>query len=120
MHRNTVKTLQKVGFEFNILDFSHSNPIYDISFEGNKNLIKCFSKLYNDTENKHPFIAITTCSSADENCPYIAEAIHRLHVPYVDPKVSDNTPQMESKYLATSKEIAAEMFFIFQQVKSIS
>lgn len=119
MHRNTVKTLQSVGFEFNILDFSHTNPIYDISFGIEGDSIKTFSKLYNDPENTQPFIAITTCSSADQNCPFIAEAIYRLHLPYIDPKIADDTPQMESKYLATNKEIAAEMFFIFQQVKNI-
>lgn len=118
MHRNTVKTLQSVGFEFEILDFSHSNPVYKISFGSENNSIKAFSKLYNDKENTQPFIAITTCSSADENCPFIAEAIHRLHLPFVDPKISDNTEQMETKYLETNKEIAAEMFFVFQQLKS--
>jgi len=117
MHRNTVKTLQSVGFTFNILDFSHTNPVYDISFGIAGNSIKTFSKLYNDDENTQPFIAITTCSSADENCPFIPEAVHRLHLPYIDPKIADDTPQMESKYLATNKEIAAEMFFVFQEVK---
>jgi arsenate reductase len=118
MHRNTVKTLQSAGFKFNILDFSHTNPVYEISFGIANNTIKTFSKLYSDPENTQPFIAITTCASADKNCPFIPEAAARLHLPYMDPKVADGTPQMEAKYLATNKEIAAELFYVFEQIKA--
>ena len=116
-HRNTVKSLQKTGFSFNIIDFSHQNPRYLISFEGTTKSILGFSKTYDHSNNSFPYIAITTCDSADENCPFIPDAIERFHLPYSDPKNSDNTNLTVETYLNTNKKIAAEMFFIFEIVK---
>ena len=116
-HRNTVKSLQKTGFYFNILNFSHQNPHYLISFENSKNNILGFSKTYDDPTNSYPYIAITTCDSADENCPFIPDAIARFHLPYSDPKKTDNTDLATESYLNTSKQIAGEIFFIFDMIK---
>ncbi|MBE7648363.1 hypothetical protein [Tenacibaculum finnmarkense] len=116
-HRNTVKSLQKTGFEFNIQDFSHQNPRYLISFKGCKNNILGFSKTYDDPNNSYPYIAITTCDNADENCPFIADAIDRFHLAYTDPKSSDNTDTTIESYLNTSKQIAGELFYIFEMIK---
>jgi len=112
--RNTVKTLQEAGFIFKIKEFSHQNPKYLISFDDCKKPIKGFSKLYDDKVNKKPFIAITTCSNADENCPFIPEATHRFHLPFVDPKSSDGLENQSEKYLETSKQIAGEIHTIFK------
>lgn len=117
-HRNTVKCLQKVGFEFNVVDFSHQNPRYLITFKGTTKSILGFSKLYDNEENIYPYIAITTCDSADANCPFIPDAITRFHLPYLDPKVADNTEEMCEKYMQTSRQIAAELFVVFKEVKS--
>ncbi|MFY7671719.1 hypothetical protein ACOSP6_11595 [Tenacibaculum sp. MEBiC06402] len=115
-HRNTVKCLQKNGFEFNVEDFSHQNPRYLISFYGTKKTILGFSKTYDNPHNNYPYIALTTCDSADENCPFIPDAIARFHLPYVDPKVADNTEHQNEKYLETSKQIAGELYFIFEEI----
>lgn len=117
-HRNTVKSLQKTGFEFNVVDFSHQNPRYLISFNGTKKSILGFSKTYNNPQNSYPYIAITTCDNADENCPFIPDAIKRFHLPYSDPKKSDNTDLTQETYLQTSKQIAAEIYFIFENIKN--
>lgn len=117
-HRNTVKSLQKTGFIFNVVDFSHQNPRYLISFEGCKKSVLGFSKRYDNPENSYPYIAITTCHSADENCPFIPDALERFHLPYIDPKKSDNTNLTEDTYLETSKQIAAEIYFIFNFIKN--
>ncbi len=116
-HRNTVKCLQKTGFIFNVVDFSHQNPRYLISFEKTKKSILGFSKVHDHPQNSYPFIAITTCNSADQNCPFIPDAIARFHLPYTDPKISDNTDLTEEIYLKTSKQIAGELYFIFKEVK---
>ena len=115
--KNTVKTLQKVGFIFHLENFSHQNPKYIISFEGTTKSILGFSKRYDDVENKNPFIAITTCNNADTNCPFIPEATYRFHLPFVDPKASDNTELQDETYLKTNQQIAAEIYFIFSEVK---
>jgi arsenate reductase len=118
-HRNTVETLQTVGFNFNVDDFSHQNPKYLISFNGTKKSILGFSKRFDNAANPEPFIAITTCNNADTNCPFIPTASHRFHLPFVDPKASDNTDHKDETYLKTNKQIAAEVYFIFSEVKKL-
>jgi arsenate reductase len=119
-YRNTVKTLQKVGFNFQVADFSHQNPKYVISFNGSEKSILGFSKRYDHPNNVNPFIAITTCNNADTNCPFIPEALYRFHLPFVDPKFSDGTNEQDATYLKTSKQIAAEVFTIFNEVKKLT
>ena len=116
-YKNTVKTLQSVGFEFAVVDFSHENPKYSITFKESESSILGFSKRFDDKINKSPFIAITTCNNADKNCPFIPEALERFHLPFVDPKFSDGTSSEEETYLQTSREIASEIYFIFSEVK---
>lgn len=116
-YRNTVKTLQSVGFSFHLANFSHQNPKYVISFEGTSKSIFGFSKRFDNEENLKPFIAITTCNNADANCPFIPDAIDRFHLPFVDPKSSDSTDLQDESYLKTNQQIAAEVYFIFAEVK---
>lgn len=118
-YRNTVKTLQKVGFDFQLVDFSHQNPKYQISFDGTQKSVLGFSKLYSNPINLEPFMAITTCNNADKNCPFIPTASHRFHLPFVDPKHSDGTEKQEETYLQTSKQIAGEVYLIFSEVKKL-
>jgi arsenate reductase len=115
--RNTVKTLQRVGFTFNLQNFSHQNPEYVISFDGSSTSILGFSKRFDHSENKQPFIAITTCNNADANCPFIPEAISRFHLPFVDPKSSDDSSVQDETYLKTNEQIAAEIYYIFSKIK---
>ena len=117
-YKNTVNTLRSVGFSFSIQEFSHQNPIYQISFEDTNDFILGFSKTFDHQINTSPYIAITTCDSADENCPFIPEAIHRFHLPYTDPKYADDTLEQDEAYLKTNREIASEIYYIFNQVKS--
>ncbi len=118
-HRNTVKTLTQTGFKFDVVEFSHTNPIYKISFSDEKPSLLGFSKLYDHHENTTPYFVLTTCNNADENCPFIPEAIERFHVPYVDPKHSDDTPNQSETYLNTSRIIAAQMYFLFNKIKTL-
>jgi len=80
-YRNTVKTLQEVGFKFQISEFSHQNPEYLIGYENCTNPIIGFSKYFDDNHNEKPFIAITTCSNSEKNCPVISDTIKRLVYP---------------------------------------
>ncbi|SNR31870.1 low molecular weight phosphatase family protein [Lutibacter flavus] len=116
-YRNTVKTLQEVGFDFQILEFSHQNPKYLISYDNFTKPIIGFSKIYDDVHNTKPFIAIRTCSNADENCPFIPDAIKRFHLPFTDPKSYDGTLSQAEKYREASKQIAGEIHFIFKLIK---
>lgn len=115
-YRNTVKTLQEVGFNFQLIEFSHQNPIYNITYKNCLNRILGFSKLYDDENNLKPFIAITTCNNIDENYLYIPDAIKRFHLPFIDPKCFDSTLYQSEKYLEVNKQIAGEVHYIFKKV----
>ncbi|WP_299052248.1 hypothetical protein [uncultured Polaribacter sp.] len=116
-YKNTIKTLENTGFNFDLENFCHQNPVYKISFNGCKKTILGYSKKIDDIDNTKPFIAITTCNNADTNCPFIPDAIERFHLPFVDPKFSDGTVKEEETYLKINREIAAEIYFIFSEVK---
>ena len=107
----------EVDESFEIIEFSHQNPVYKISYKNCTKPIIGFSKLYDDSHNKRPFIAITTCSNAEENCPFIPDAVERFHLPFTDPKISDGTKLQAEAYLKTNKQIAGEIYFIFEMIK---
>ncbi|WP_445749020.1 hypothetical protein [Polaribacter sp.] len=115
-NRSTIKTLQKAEFLFQLSDFSHQNPKYEISFEGTKKSIIGFSKLIEHPENPLNFIAISTCPNAEANCAYIG-AKYVFKLPFEDPKRSDGTLLQEESYMEINKQIAGEIYFIFNEVK---
>ena len=83
------ETLSNQGFQiFKIAD--SNNPIYAIKFDENCLPIIGFSKKYDDAYNPiSNFVAILTCSQADDGCPFIAGAEKRIPITYEDPKISD-------------------------------
>ncbi|GGF79961.1 low molecular weight phosphatase family protein [Wenyingzhuangia marina] len=116
-YTSTLKALEESGFKFSLEEFSHKNPKYIINYNGAKKEILGYSKVVEDPINKTPFIAITTCGNADENCPVILEVSARFHLPYKDPKWSDDEDNEKEIYLNTSKIIAGEMGILFKKVK---
>lgn len=116
-NRSTIKTLQKAGFYFQLSDFSHQNPKYEISFEGTKKSIIGYSKLVDNPENPFNFIAIATCSNSDSNCAFISDASYRFQLPFEDPKRSDGTLLQEETYMEINRQIAGEIYLIFNEVK---
>ena len=112
-----VKTLNKSGFEI-VVKTEGVNPVYQIEFTKITTPIICFSKTYDDTYNpQSEFAAILTCSSADENCPFITGAEKRIPITFEDPKAFDNSPLQEAKYLERSLQIAGELKYVFSQIK---
>ena len=117
MFPKVVETLRNQGFE--ILKLSETeNPVYAVKFAENEHAVICFSKKYNDDFNpKSAFAAILTCDSADENCPIVYGAEARIPIKYEDPKKSDGTAEMNETYFNRSLEIAAEMKFVFENLR---
>lgn len=113
-YRNTVKTLQEVGFKFQIIEFSHQNSHYLISCKENFKPIAGFSKLYDNEHNKKPFIAITLCENIEIECPIFTDTIKRFHLSYSSPKIYDATLYQAEKYLELNKKIAGEIHLIFK------
>ncbi len=109
--------LEKTGFEIVKLS-EEKNPVYSVKYADNAHPVICFSKTYDNAFNpKSSYVAIMTCSDADENCPVVFGADKRVKLTYEDPKVFDNTPLQEVKYLERSAQIATEMKYVFSNLK---
>lgn len=111
-------TLENQGFKIQKLS-QDNNPVYAIKFSENEPAIIGFSKKFDNSFNpQSEFLAIMTCSQADEGCPFIAGAEKRIPVRYDDPKIFDGTILATEKYLERSNQIAIEMHYVFSQIKT--
>lgn len=112
------ETLRNTGFEVTTIS-KNENPVYSIKYADNEHPIIGFSKKLDDDFNpKSEFAAIMTCNSANEACPIVSGAEKRIPITFEDPKAFDNTPQQAEKYKERSLQIAAELFYVFSQIKS--
>lgn len=113
-----VETLKNHGFEIACIS-KGKNPIYSIKFNDNAHPIIGFSKKMDATFNpKSKFVAVMTCDSANEACPFVPGAEKRIPITFKDPKEFDNTPQQAEKYLERSLQIATELFYVFSKIKT--
>ncbi|MEY8848536.1 low molecular weight phosphatase family protein [Psychroserpens sp. XS_ASV72] len=111
------ETLTDSGFQVQKLSDT-SNPVYSIKYAENEHPIIGFSKtLDHDFNPKSDFIAIMTCDSANEACPFVTGAEKRVPITFEDPKAFDNTPQQKEKYMERSLQIATELHYAFSQLK---
>ena len=119
-NERAVNSLKRSGFRISS-KANGSNPVYFIFYSDDSEPIVAFSKVYDDPINKASrFAAVMTCDHADENCPFIPGTEQRIPVRYEDPKAFDNTELESSKYDERSQQIAAEMLYVFSQVKNKS
>ena len=109
--------LKNQGFQIQKLS-EHNNPIYAIKYAENEHPVIGFSKRLDDDFNpKSEFLAIMTCDSANEACPFVPGAEKRIPITFEDPKAFDNTPQQAEKYMERSLQIATELKYIFSNIK---
>jgi arsenate reductase len=119
-NERAVLALQKCGFLITKATES-SNPFYLVQAGPDIPVQKQYSKRYDDAlGHGEKFVAIMTCDHADHNCPYIPEALARISMNFVDPGKSDGTPGEAEVYLQRSREIAANLFYLFNQVKKLA
>ena len=113
---NAIAAIERAGF--NVKKATEGkNPIYEIYHSENYKPSFCFSKVYTDKANPVTnFMAIMTCSDAEENCPFIPGVELRIGTTYDDPKAFDNTPQQTEKYDERCKQIALETLYVFSKV----
>lgn len=115
---NAIQALRSQGFEIATNELISNNPVYLVNF-GAKEKIVCFSKVYaHEVNPKSDFIAVMTCSDAEENCPFIPGVSYRIATTYEDPKKFDDTPLQEAKYLERSRQIALESMYVFSKIKT--
>ncbi len=112
-------TLADQGFEVT-KEEKEINPRYTFAYAEDQEAIIAFSKTFDDLVNpKENFAAVMTCSDADQNCPMILGSDIRIPITYLDPKAFDESPNQKEKYLEKSKEIAAEMFYVFNMASRV-
>jgi protein-tyrosine-phosphatase len=116
-NQRSVACLQRQGFEITPLN-EDKNTLYAVVFSPKVPAVKSFSKVYNDPSNpQNGFIAVMTCSHADEACPVVNGATKRVAIPYIDPKISDGTTLESQTYYDRSAQIATEAFYVFKRLK---
>lgn len=119
-----VASIERAGFRVEVLnpdsqgsDKTTSNPVYAVSGTPLQDPQLCFSKTYGDASNPQGgFIAVMTCSDADEACPFVPGAAARFAIPYVDPKAFDGTEREAAAYDERCGQIAREMLYAFSVV----
>lgn len=115
-HPNAVKALEKAGFRIRKKSSGH-NPVYSVYFSDEQKPVTAFSKLYNNPFNpQSDFVAVMTCSAANESCPFIPGTIFRIPVTYEDPEIFDQTDEADQRYFDKVREIGREMLYVFSEV----
>ena len=114
VHKNTIKSLQKIGFRFQIVDFSHQNSSYRVSSNNFIGSGLLFSKSVYHPTNKSPFIAIIVSENSNIISPYIPDALKLFHLEYPNPNSLDTNLFKIEKYTALNIQIAAEIHFLFK------
>lgn len=110
-----VAAIQRDGFK--VVQKEGDNPVYFVFYSEEEEPIVTFSKVYNDAINApKDFEAVMTCDQADENCPVIPGAERRFPLRFEDPKAFDDGPLEEKIYSERSRQIAAELFYLFKKV----
>ena len=110
-----IAAAERAGFR--VANPGGENPRYRISFDDAAAPLVCFSKNYDDPSNPSAdFVAVMTCSEADEACPVVLGAALRAPIRYEDPKAFDNTPEETASYDARSRQIATEMLYLFSRL----
>lgn len=110
-----VAAMRRAGFEI-ARTTENSNPIYHVRLGKDLPTQTCFSKPYQAAPNPTAdFGAVMVCDDADRRCPLVTGATGRFPIPFVDPKVSDGTPQEAATYDERCAQIAREMLWVMTE-----
>lgn len=113
-----VAALRRAGLDVHpsLID---ENTRYAVHYAEDRDPMVCFSKVYDDAEVNPTsgFAAVMTCSQADKGCPLVYGSAARFSTPYIDPKVSDDTPDEQAVYDERCAQIAREMLFVMAQAR---
>lgn len=110
-----VAAIERAGMDVRV-SVDGDNPVYVVE-DGDGPAMQCWSKVYDDGANPSgDFVAVMTCQSADEACPFVPGAGLRVALPYVDPKAFDGTDREQAAYDERCAQIAREMLYLFREV----
>ena len=107
-----VAAMERAGFEVAFAETS-ANPLYTFSLGDSLPKERCYSKRFDAVDNPHgDFAAIMVCTDADENCPVIPGAEKRFSLPFIDPKVADDTLEEAEVYDLRCEQMARELAYV--------
>lgn len=117
-HPHAVAALERAGFDV-AATTGGENPVYEIDLGRQGDPLECFSKTFGDDSNPaEGFVAVMTCSDADDACPFVPGAAERIAVTYRDPKEFDGTPSESEAYDERCAQIARELLYVFRTASS--
>ena len=77
-----------------------------------------FSKVYSDKSNPQAgFAALMVCGEADAACPFVKGASLRISMPYLDPKIYDDSIYEATKYAERRDDMGRLMLSVFLRVR---
>lgn len=116
---SAVDALRSQGVDIIASDDS-ANPIYRVQLQTDHSPFETMSTRYSHPKNpQHGFAAVMVCEEANEACQVVEGAAARFGLPYIDPKVSDGTPEESQIYQQRSLEIGAEMFYAMMKAREL-
>ena len=99
-----------------------ANPIYTVRWgRGGEPALETteFSKVYSDASNPQSgFAALMVCGEADAACPFVKGASVRISMPYLDPKIYDESSFEATKYAERRDDIGRLMLSVMMQVRN--
>ena len=99
-----------------------ANPIYKIRWgQSSEPALETteFSKTYFDASNpQQGFAALMVCGEADAACPFVKGASLRVSMPYLDPKIYDDSKYEAAKYAERRDDIGRLMLNVMMQVRN--
>jgi len=114
-NERAIASLNRFGFR--ISESGTENKRYTIEFNAGDPAVEMYSKLVEDDVNpRENFIAIMTCSDADEKCPLVIGCDARIPLRYEDPSYFDGSPLEATMYDYRSFQIATELFYVFSKL----
>lgn len=99
-----------------------ANPVYKLRWgKAGEPALEAteFSKLYSDPSNPQAgFAALMVCGEADAGCPFVKGAALRVSMPYLDPKIYDDSAYEGIKYAERRDDIGRLMLSVMMQVRN--
>src|SRR5690606_15056158 len=115
----TLKAIERCGCEVALLDNAGvNNRMHEVIWGSNQSTVLFSKTLSHESLPKNHFAAAMTCSETDNNCPFVPGSDIRIPLTYVDPKHADNSPDKALVYDKTCRQIATELFYVFNQLSS--
>ena len=95
-----------------------ANPVYKVRWGTGMEATE-FSKTYFDESNpQQGFAALMVCGEADEACPFVKGAAARISMPYLDPKIYDDSAYESLKYAERRDDIGRLMLCVMMQARN--